>query len=695
MKVIIKEGTKLNNIRTVVLYKLSKFIPSLGTTVSDFNLENHSCHKILYLVNNDILENNDFAQYEFSYLVDRFGYTSNLLINRLDNESKSVLGREPSILTELEDKIVPTSINTEEDSIFGYFGATTFDNFKFISLDLDSEIYKVEIYDEMIDANHLSENPSKFYDTGIWEYLSSVNSNISVSNLIYPRVTIVMGPDHNYNLNSNDLYYSGDSHDLAVSDYTEYRKNWEEYYFQKTLNIYLPKTEYEESLNISLETWRDCRKNPNRNTENSILTRNGFYSMLQNINPISTNPIDLTVDVNSGTILGNTSLTEISELPILSKKLGEIGNDYDPSIRYNKGDRVNYKVLNASGNWVDQEWESLVDNNIGNIPSLSYSWDTVENLTNYYTSRLRVTFDNSEYTNTGEIFPSEELVIFDDSTILEVRVKEFPGFEVDLEKIKIFPPINGSNEIYRSEIGINGSIKYNYSHVSSQDLGEMFIFQGEEVLDLLRKLDYLYFISKPKEYTLSFNLIEKVGDLEEYKNWENSSNLKLNYQIGETLGTLNGGNDYIRVKTRDTVLISLNEQEKRYKLLGVSTGNNTYEVDENGNVALPIEITEQNSQLLKYTLILNCETVKIDIVEYNDFIVEDPSLVVTYNSYCLIRFYKEVEDNSNIEITINNKIITNNPDIHLSEKDESGIYKLTISNITENLEVKLKKSNKV
>ena len=88
MKVFIKEGTKLNNIRTVVLYKLNKFIPPLERRVSDFNLENHSQYKILYLGNNDILENNDFAQYEFSYLVDRFGYTSDLLVNRLDNESK-------------------------------------------------------------------------------------------------------------------------------------------------------------------------------------------------------------------------------------------------------------------------------------------------------------------------------------------------------------------------------------------------------------------------------------------------------------------------------------------------------------------------------------------------------------------------------------------------------------------------------
>ena len=421
--------------------------------------------------------------------------------------------------------------------------------------------------------------------------------------------------------------------------------------------------------------------------------KNEFYNLLQNINPIIIKPNNLTFDTNSGTIVGNTSIMDISKLPILSKKLIGIDTTYNPNIRYSKGDRVKYRALNQKGEWIDQEWESLVNNNIGNTPTLSHTWEIVDNLTNYYTSRLKVMFDNSKYQDTGEILPSDELVIFDDSSILEVKVKGHPGFEIDLEKVKIFPPINGSNEINRREVGINGSIKYNYSHISSQDMGEMFIFQGKEILDILRKLDYLYFISNPKTYTLSFDLIKKIGESEELGSWDN--NLKINYTIGDSSGTLGSTTDFISVNTKDMVSLSLPEDEKRFSLLGISTGDKIYEVNEDGIVNFPIEITEQNSQILKYTVILNSETVQINVVEYNDFIVEDPSITVVYEGNCSIRFYKEVEDNFGIEITINNKVISNDPNVILSEKDNDGIYTLSLSAIKENLEVKLKKSNKV
>lgn len=696
MKIEVVDKNKgIKDLKTAVCYSTSgrsfKFIPEKGFKLTTKDLSNHSSNYAMYLGNNELLSNNDFVQYNFSYYIDKYKFRDGLLINQLDKESRNILGLDSTILTAMEDRLCPSSINDNVVPEFDYFGSSIFEKQKFISLDLKEDIYKVEFYEDIILTNHNLDNNIKFYEFGVFDKVSD-QQGLNYTSI--PVIIVTLGPEKGLTSNKKDWYYENDMYITTENqpDPMSYRKLVEEIIFKKTLNIYLPNesTLLDKDLppiNITLDAWEADNKNPNRNSHSYILRNNEFYSMINKINPIEQLKYNLVYDVNSMTIVGKSKLYDVDDCPILSSKLKNKNSDlWVPEVRYKKGDEV---LIN------DITWVSLVDNNIGNNPQLSSNWEEKEKLTNYYTNNLGIYLDETEYKNVGTIKPGNSVIITENTEYLEINIMPSLGFEVNPESIGIYPAYNNSKELPITYDDSDGKVHHNYYHYITQDLGHIFVFKKESpnIFETLKNLDNLYIKTTPKQFSVYFNVLIDNEIRSNWTDWEgNSIGLKVNNDILSS--------DSITAKTRDLLRIEFGDSNL-YKLIGLRTEYGDEIQAEDGIInniqVIPTSEREDANNLITYTLLINSFLLSLNVVEFSGFIVDNVSQKIKTGSTGKLRFYVEdsnkiftkVEINDGLAIlTMENPKTENFGGISLS-KGVDGIYSLDFKNITENIDIRV------
>lgn len=676
---IIDKSKGIKDLKTAVCYSISgaKKSSILGKNIkpTSRDLNNYSSNYAMYLGNSGQLSNNDFVQYNFSYYIDKYKFKDGLLINQLDKESRNLLGLDTTVLTAMEDRLCPSSIEDNTVPEFDYFGSSIFEKQKFISLDLKENIYKIEFYDDTIQSNHNLDNGIKFYEYGIFDKIDD-QTDLSYTNI--PILVVTLGPGE------------GDS----TLDPISYRKLEEEIIFKKTLNIYLPNdlTLLDRELppiNITLDAWEADNKNPNRNSYKHILRNNEFYGMINKINPIEQLKHNLVYDVNSMTIVGKSKLYRVEDCPILDGKFKNISNSWSPDVRYEKGDEVSVDNIT---------WVSLISNNIGNTPQLSSVWEEKEKLTDYYTNNLKIFFDETKYKNMGIIKPGNSVIITESTDYLEINIVPSLGFDINPNLIGIYPAYNNSNELPITYEDSEGNILHNYYHYITQDLGYIFVFKKESnnVFKLLKDLDCLYIKANPKQFNVYFNVLIDDTIKSSWRDWEEKDNTGLNIN-GETLYF-----DHVIASTRDLLRIEF-EKSDLYKLTGLRTeyGNEIQAEDgviNNIQVIPTLERENANNSII-YTLLVNSLLLSLNVVEFSGFIVDNISQKLKSGSTGKLRFYIDEEYDNKVftKVEINNGIVvltTENPNtesfggISLNKGDD-GIYTLDFKNITENLDIKV------
>lgn len=689
-------NTNFKDLKTAVCYSRAsgfKFIPTVSSKILSSLEEINDCHKsnyAMYLGNSELLSNNDFIQYNFSYYIDKYKFKDGLMINQLDNESRDIIGLDPIILTAMENRLCPSAVDDNSIPDFDYFGSSIFEKRKFFSLDLLEDIYKVEFYENIIFTNHNLNNGTKFYEYGIFDYIKN-----DLSYIEKPAIIISLGPNKSIVNNNIDWYYNGDELPDKSTPELEaipYRKLEEEVLFKKTLNIYLPNSlglsGEVPPLDITLEAWSIDNKNPNRNSYKHILRNNEFYSMINNIRPVKQLNHGLRYDVNSMTLVSNTELIPINECPILKSKTLNT-NLWNPKIRYKRGDKVEVGGLT---------WESLIDNNLGNNPLLSSCWEEEDNLTNYFTNRLGIYFDESKYKEVGIIKPSNSVILTEDTNYLEINAIPSTGFDIKIDSISIYPEYNGSTEIpmiYENE----GVTKYNYYHYITQNFGHVFVFKDLQ-LNLLKEIDYLYIKSNPKLFSINFRVLVNNESEYNWSNWENNnSGLRIetaegNKELDETVSS-------ITATTRDYLNnIQLGNNEL-YSLIGLRTESGE-EISAVNNTIKSIQVLptkkEDANNIIIYTILVESSILSLNVVEFSGFIVENASQKIRSGNTGKVRFYVDPESNKEFnKVIINNstELTINNPDsdkfggIELSFDEYSGIYTLEFRNIKTNLDIKV------
>ena len=715
---IIKNNSDFKDLKTAVCYSRRgsgrefKYIPTVGKKTRVIgDLSNHGSNYAMYLGNNEVLSNNDFIQYNFSYFIDKYKFKDGLMINQLDNESRDIIGLDSTVLTAIEERLCPSAIDDSTPTNFDYFGSSIFGKQKFISIDLMEDIYKVELYEEVIETNHNLLNTekytwAKFYEYGIFNCLKS-DPDISISENNYtdkPALIITLGPEKNLKNNDTSWYYKEEksipqeSLDLMPA---QYRKLEEEILFKKTLNIYLYNklnllSKEIPPLEVTLESWQADNKNPNRNSYKNLLRNNEFYGMINNIRPVKQTKYNLRYDVNSMTLVSNTNLTPIENCPILnSKKI--TSNYWNPKIRYKKGD-----IVNLIDNEENISWTSLVSNNIGNNPLLSSCWEETDNLTNYFTNKLGIYFDETKYKNTGIIKPSNSIIITGETDYLEINAIPLVGFDIDVESITVYPEYNGNTKI-KMTYEEDGVTKYNYYHYITQDLGHIIVFKDRQI-ELLREVEYVYFNNKPKSFSINFKILLD-NELEfSWTKWcNNNENIEVNLNDDTVL---NGKNTSITAVTRDYLKnIRLNDTNL-YSLIGIKTSSGD-EILAKNNIVESLQILptikEDINKEITYTLLLKSSVFLLSVTEFYGFIVENTVQKIKPNNSGKIRFYMEDESDNDFEIVIDDgetklTMGIGNPSteefggVKLYEDGEK-IYSLDFEKIGTNIDIKILKNN--
>lgn len=710
MKIEVNKNKKnIKDIKTAVCYKGSydktgsiifKYVPNTKDSESFFSISNHIYSDLQYLGTNERLENNDFAEYEFSHLINKGKFNDNLLINQLDNNSRNLINLNTEISTTVESCLFPSLGLNSERPRFKYFGSSTYQSSKFFSFDLDEGVYKLELYDEIVESN---------YDGSFYEFDALKYSNISAD--IEPSIIITLGPDRNDLRNSESWYYENDGiRSETLSKAAEYGKLLNELNFRKVINIYLPEKENQDiEVNVSLEAWKDDNKNPNRNTHLQVLINDYFHGSKNKINPIQKNNYtNLKYDINSMTLVSNSEMVPLNDCPILRSKVSKLNNEirtvgnsnWQSSIRYNLGDVVSYNNI---------IWESLVENNIGNNPQLSSVWEEIDKLTNYYTNRLSVSFYDSVFENVGVIKPAGDIIITDDTENIELSVKENTGFDLVTDTLYIYPPYNGSSELplVRDSEVLNG---YNYEHFKSQDLGHIFIFSKNQI-NLLKEIDYLYFKTTSKNYNINFQVTVNYGDRVDNLSWSSWSSDNKNISLTATLSSNSGTiteyklddkNSSFISSTQDIINLELKDSSGIYKLDSVVTNRDevipSNDDKVNNIIVNPLPEDDTKSSIL-YTLMINSTPIKLRVEKFDNFVVEKAQQIIKINESGLVRFYvsdsdKEFDKASievgdrRLEFRAGEKLGVNGCIISLTDNPD-GIYSLEFTRISTNINIEL------
>ena len=238
--------------------------------------------EITYYYGSDskILDLEDYNEYGWEFIVDKYKFNSEFLLNYLPDSSKELIGNKLEDIDKIEKTLFPTLVDQkkEEKSNIKYFGSITIGRQKLIMISVPCGYNKLNLFDTTID-----------------------NTN--------PKITVTFSEKEE--INSNKIVWfvitSGDKNEVL-------------------------------DINLSFFSWENSI-NPHRNMNRYLLRNDEFHNTLADLNIFDNLKSDkenpLYVDLSSNTIVGNKRVDvfpEGSRLVILDSNGEEkngIGIEYD------------------------------------------------------------------------------------------------------------------------------------------------------------------------------------------------------------------------------------------------------------------------------------------------------------------------------------------------------------------------------
>lgn len=417
----------------------------------------------LLKINGEITGTEDDSDYIQIYHFREYGEQE--ILGTLSKKNPILITTSNSVLTDTDnDKIWVWAINRESlanctidlevtynySPVENYFGSTIINNTTiFTYLDIPENINYVYLFDEVFDINNILRKSS--------------------DNLLYK-------------INSNKY----DHYSISFGE--------EEVKYRKGLFIFLDKINNNLKVNLSYKAWLDDSE-PLRNLKETFLSRKEFNRSLNNI-PVTKSLEgynNYITDIYSGLLLCNTSPVESNIL-----KINKDIKTWDSYSIYNLGDQVF---------WEDNNWTSICDNNINNIPNLSSDWEITENLTNYFTRQIEVLLeDSNSVIDTeniyGVVYPDKLVNIYPDDINSSFYIKLNPGYFLT----NIATLVTSLNE--SKEINLEKN-NYNISLVKSQDFSSLITFEDTKNL-LENNIEELKIQISRKIYKLIISLSENT-----------------------------------------------------------------------------------------------------------------------------------------------------------------------------------------
>ena len=381
MKTTVNKDQVLIKFYSAVLYMWHPYFPHNKNNISEELkqqiISDSTSVKTLLLSSSSVSDLIEFAEYKFNFKFSRDNQKEYLLNNFLDDYTRELVGTDFRDLQKAENNIIPQISKDKKswnEKDLGYFGGVSLDGDQIYMIDCPENIWKIEIYQEYREGNHI-------------EY--SIREAFNLGNLDYkPILTIELGPDPVcYNNKKNkeiNLFYPGTNLYFPFDETKEmtdvdYRILCQEIQDKKV--FYIVQTPNEIStINISLAAWNNA-KVPHRNKKDWNVTNDYFNGAVFNDYNVFTEKYNNSlIDTASMILLGNQK-QDLSLLPFLSEKLkrcnpdvrNENNENKDPhtfrqNVVYNEGDIVTYK---------GKQYISLIDGNIFDSPNISGNWSKI------------------------------------------------------------------------------------------------------------------------------------------------------------------------------------------------------------------------------------------------------------------------------------------------------------------------------
>jgi len=397
----------------------------------------------------------DFAEYDFSFLVDKYKFNDKLKIGFLDNASKDLIGLNVGELTKIEDILFPTLLETDEiNREIKYFGTTIIGTYTLFLFPVPRGIRKVELYEgTKTDLNIIGVD----YD---YRLLCEQNTDSTEK----PVLSIYLGPDYRWSNNDPGQYLVDpgiwDNGYRMLADPKDYFRGLDEIESDKVLWLVITDSGKLLDINLSYNSWSSDKVNPERNKWKYSLRNDEFWSTKNNTKIIN-DKSGILLDGRSNTIL---STAKVDTHPILSRKLQLFDlSPFNSNLSYSSGDKVRYhgklwESVSDNNTTIPGEegceweeklqrfspycsyrlgdrvlynnliWESLCDDNIGGRPDISKKWIIAESTEDMFTSRINIIINPS---GAGRVIPGGQVRIDTSTTEKNFVVYENLGYALE------------------------------------------------------------------------------------------------------------------------------------------------------------------------------------------------------------------------------------------------------------------------
>lgn len=531
MRVVINK-TDFSGIGTAVFYKKHKFLPNSIDIIpeEERNELNFTSDLVKYHGSNQNFPSINFAEYDFSYLVNKYKFDNKLLITELDRTSQELIGKNIDDTSKIERILFPTLIDDIEENL-EYFGSMKINSRNIFFFDIPENYTKIEIYDEIINSNLDPEN------TTFIEYDYLELAGLYEETRVKPSIIIYLGPEYKLLNNPTNMYYEDDpmkkvstreaNEGIRESD-IKYSRLIDEILSKKVVYLLLATNNAVLDFNIALSAW-NSNDNPNRNKWRYNIRNDEYYSVKNNVSIVENNN-EIYIDKKSDTILGNYAIT--SPCPIKTKKLNKLNcKTFSVDDTYSLGEQVIY---------LNQVWSSNVSNNIGNYPSENSAyWSTVnkEYPSQFFSPyRKYMKGEITKYlidleTNKYMIWESLVDDNINNNPLLSpswILSKKFLDFRTHIVYINTNPNNTGSTINPNSQITVNSASNIIFN--IEEGLGYVFnsvnlIGENNEIIDLEEGVDYTY---TDEDYNKSINISDWSEIIDE-ESEKYSNNITFNF----------------------------------------------------------------------------------------------------------------------------------------------------------------------
>lgn len=661
----------------------------------------------------------DFAEYDFSFLVDKYKFNDKLKLKFLDNASKDLIGLNVSELTKLEDILFPTLLETDEvNREIEYFGTTIIGTYTLFLFPVPRGIRKVELYEG---------TKTDLVNVGTdYDYRLLCGQDITEK----PVLSVYLGPDYRWSNNDPGEYLvdpaTWDDGYRMLASPKDYLRGLDEIESDKVLWLVITDSGQLLDINLSYNSWSSDKVNPERNKWKYSLRNDEFWSTKYNTSIVD-NKSGILLDGRSNTIL---STDKVASHPILDRKLRKF--DLSPFIQgetYNTGDKVRYRgrlwesaidnnttIPGEEGSdWIeklqtyspycsyrlgdrvlynDQVWESLCDFNSGNRPDISRQWILSESTENMFTSRVNILINPS---GAGRAIPGGQVRIDTADTEKNFVLYENLGYALEsADRV-----CSARTNTYLTGVSIN------VSSVAIED-GQMdrktVTIPGNE-FDSIIESRQLIFNFRPVATTITLQG-DYGGTIYPYVTWGNRFNgeeIKLKLEDGTVINS-----NTLSMTPRQTLVIEpenglINNKFSRvvsvYKdRYGVTRMRELEMVDNRITDYIDFSEAVYTFYITKNEMIVSC------IEGYTYFDLEDNMVSIPYGENHTFRFrpiegssvivnFLEIEiEGQTIQIPVNgsSQVLSGVNIGSLSYNATTEIYEITFTNIIHDINIKIK-----